>query len=45
MSGEQPSAKQLKARQAQSAADRTGRNKKEASQLQSEADQSDLKKH
>ena len=45
MSGEELSKKQEEARAAQSAADRTGQGKKKASDLQSEADTLDLKKH
>lgn len=45
MSGEQPSAKQLQARKAQSEADRTGRGKAQASGQQSEADAAAVKKH
>lgn len=45
MPGERPSHKQLTARDAQSKADRTGRGKTKASDLQSEADTMDLKKH
>lgn len=43
--GENPSKKQEIARAAQSEADITGRGKKKASDLQSEADTMDLKKH
>jgi hypothetical protein len=43
--GKQPSKKQETARAAQSEADLTGRGKKKASDLQSEADTMDLKKH
>ncbi|PLT47863.1 hypothetical protein NYE40_21620 [Paenibacillus sp. FSL W8-1187] len=45
MSGEQPSAKQLSARKAQSQADRSGRGKAQASERQSDADAAAVKKH
>jgi len=45
MSDQNPSKKQKTARAAQEAADRTGRGKKKASDLQSEADTMDLLKH
>jgi hypothetical protein len=43
--GENPSDKSLKAREAQSKADRTGTGKEHAARLQSDADLSDLRKH
>lgn len=45
MSGERPSERQLKAREAQSKADRKGTGKDAASKLQSEADYKDVTKH
>ncbi|CAI6068546.1 hypothetical protein [Cohnella sp. JJ-181] len=45
MSGEQPSGAQIKASEAQSKADRTGSGKDAASRLQSESDQSAMRKH
>jgi hypothetical protein len=45
MSGEQPSAKQIEARKAQSKAAHTGVGKQQAKQLQSEADRAAVPKH
>jgi hypothetical protein len=45
MSGEWPSHKQVEASKAQSLADRTGKDKQKASQLQSEADAAAVPKH
>ena len=43
--GENPSEKKKAAEAAQSLADRTGKNKEMAGEMQSEADASDMKKH
>ncbi|MBB6674477.1 hypothetical protein [Cohnella nanjingensis] len=45
MSGEQPSAGQIKASRAQSKADRSGQGKAAASRLQSETDRAAVPKH
>jgi hypothetical protein len=45
MSGENPSAKQEAAREAQSLADRTGQGKAQARKQQSEADRAAVPKH